>query len=80
MTDLVNPYASLVERRYAHVLGDGVNRADARLRRFARRDGDAVFCRLCDGDGVVLATANRLTADPVKKCSRCGGEGLEPPR
>lgn len=52
------------------------SRADARLRNFARREGDAVFCRECDGGGI-LASAH--SADGLRKCTRCGGEGLEPP-
>lgn len=53
-------------------------RADARLRTFARREGHAVFCRQCDGDGLILCTTHRLTSEPFRKCPRCGGEGLEP--
>lgn len=51
------------------------SRADHRLRSFARTEGDAVFCRLCDGQGVTIRDGR--TPEPVK-CSRCGGEGLEP--
>jgi hypothetical protein len=54
------------------------SRADANLRRFARVEGEAVFCRRCDGDGVVLLAAGRLHAEPIRQCPRCGGEGLEP--
>lgn len=52
-------------------------RADNLLRSFARVEGEAVFCRRCDGSGLVLAAGPTL--DPIRKCSRCGGEGLEPP-
>jgi len=51
-------------------------RADANLRSFCRREGAALFCAKCDGDGVVLAVVS-LVLQPVK-CTRCGGEGLEP--
>lgn len=53
-------------------------RADAKLRQFARREGDAVFCRCCDGAGFIACTTNRMRVDPIRKCPRCGGEGLEP--
>lgn len=52
-------------------------RADERLRQFARREGDAVFCRRCDGGGRVLTERHRPN-DPIKTCPRCHGEGLEP--
>lgn len=55
------------------------DRADARLRTFGRREGDAVFCRVCDGDGLVLYAGDRPRAEPFRKCTHCGGEGLEPP-
>lgn len=51
-------------------------RADAGLRRFARRVGDARMCRRCDGDGLVLYGLGPL--EP-RRCGRCGGKGLEPP-
>jgi hypothetical protein len=53
-------------------------RADVNLRRFARREGEATFCRQCDGAGVVESRTNRVCPDPIRKCPRCGGEGLEP--
>jgi DnaJ-class molecular chaperone len=63
--------------REFHLAANGVGRADRKLRKFPRRGGDAVMCRLCDGDGVILLT--RANIDPIRKCTRCGGEGLEPP-
>jgi len=51
------------------------DRADAGLRTFARREGEAVFCRECDGDGVTYSAHSN---DGLRKCPRCGGEGLEP--
>lgn len=60
---------------------DGVNRADLRLRSFGRREGEAVMCPRCDGDGLILANrsyhGDRMTLQPVK-CPTCGGEGLDP--
>lgn len=67
---------------------DGVNRADARLRPFGRREGDAVMCPRCDGAGVILGRemhwskgraleAGHLIPAPVK-CTVCGGDGLDP--
>jgi len=53
-------------------------RADTRLRRFPRVEGEAEFCRQCDGAGVVMASVNRSRPDPIRKCPRCKGEGLEP--
>jgi len=54
-------------------------RADRGLRVFADRIGDAVMCRKCRGDGVVMGRmAHQDFAEPIK-CKRCGGEGLEPP-
>ena len=54
------------------------SRADALLRPICRREGDAVFCSRCDGDGVTVKRAiNGEPAQPTK-CVRCGGEGLEP--
>lgn len=50
------------------------NRADARLRRFCRVEGEAVFCGDCDGGGLVSSKGH----EPIRKCPRCGGEGLEP--
>lgn len=44
--------------------------------RLCRRQGDAVFCRFCDGAGVRVQRLDG-TDQPVK-CERCGGEGLEP--
>lgn len=64
-----------LERRSAWAKGPPA-RADVGLRMIARREGDAVFCRACDGDGMVLS---RLGSTEPRKCSRCGGEGLEPP-
>jgi len=79
MPDNVTSYGSLVERRY-HTTADGVSRADAGLRRFARREGDAVYCRRCDGNGyLVRDSVFASILDPIK-CGRCGGEGLEPPK
>lgn len=63
------------ERHRLHREADGVNRADAGLRSVAREVGDAVMCRKCDGYGYFM---NPLREDPMK-CTRCGGEGLEPP-
>lgn len=54
------------------------DRADSRLRSFARKEGDAVFCRLCDGDGVIIRRAYARAVQQPVKCNRCGGEGLEP--
>lgn len=67
--------------RGVRMRADGVNRADQGLRDFARREGDAVFCRKCDGDGVVLRSiisspeAKRRDQKEPVKCTRCGGEG-----
>lgn len=77
------------ELRRAHVLADGVNRADARLRSFGTRIGDAVMCPRCDGGGWVVGrglcstaplnpyAAKELVTQPVK-CGYCNGEGLDP--
>ena len=51
-------------------------RADAKLRSFGRREGDATMCPRCDGDGVILCRG-RFTIEPMK-CPDCGGEGLDP--
>ena len=70
----MNAYTGRDDLRAAKVRCDGFGRADIGLRTFALREGDAVFCRRCDGQGYV-PSINRL--DPLK-CSRCNGEGLEP--
>lgn len=64
-----------------HRTADGVSRADLRLRSFGRRDGDAVMCPRCDGDGLILRQAGWSGLAPIIqpfKCETCGGEGLDP--
>lgn len=58
--------------------GGDPSRADARLRCFARSEGDAVFCRLCDGQQYIVRQVYGKTEQQPVKCSRCHGEGLEP--
>lgn len=64
------------------------SRADAGLRKFGPRIGDAVMCPKCEGSGVVKGRemhwyqgrtygAGQLIDAPVK-CPTCGGEGLDP--
>lgn len=66
----------LTENR--RIWSEGVaKRADEGLRSFSWQEGDAFMCRKCRGDGVVLAVVS-LVLQPIK-CTRCGGEGLEPP-
>lgn len=65
-----------------HRQAEGVNRADAGLRRFGRREGDAIMCPRCDGDGIVLRKTGWLGLEPLiepEKCPECGGEGLDWP-
>jgi len=74
-------------RRAEHVGADGVNRADARLRSFGPREGDAVMCPRCGGGGWIAERAPAYSArvyggktmmlQPVK-CPVCKGEGLDP--
>jgi len=74
-------------RRAEHVGADGVNRADARLRSFGPRVGDAVMCPRCDGGGWIAERARAqieraygggaMVLQPVK-CPVCKGEGLDP--
>ena len=66
---------ALYERRREWAQGVA-RRADENLRRLPPREGDARFCRKCEGDGVVLAVVD-LVLQPIS-CARCGGEGLEP--
>lgn len=77
-SDHVSIYGSIVEKKYR--IADGVKRADAKLRSFAppRREGDAVFCAECDGAGYVERSLYSMATDRIRKCGRCGGEGLEP--
>lgn len=68
-------YMEAVERRRAYTAVSTWNRADHGLRQIAMTEGDAVWCRKCDGSGYLSRGVDR---DPVK-CGRCFGEGLEPP-
>jgi predicted Zn-ribbon and HTH transcriptional regulator len=76
---------SWIEERRSHMAADGVNRADAGLRRFGRKVGEATMCPRCDGGGYVVGRAFGRTLkgrlemmdDPVK-CPTCKGEGLDP--
>ena len=72
----IDLYGSIADRD--HRLATGVNRADGRLRSFPRREGDAVFCGDCDGAGYVVRAKRSAYTEQIDKCSRCGGEGLEP--
>lgn len=76
-----------MDRRAEHVGADGVNRADARLRSFGPRVGDAVMCPRCEGGGWIAERAmaastqaygrREMLLQPVK-CPVCKGEGLDP--
>lgn len=67
-----------IAERAAERAGDP-SRADANIRLHPpRREGDASFCRRCDGDGVILKyQARSMMQEPVR-CPDCGGEGLDP--
>lgn len=74
--DHIDVYGSIADRQWRQA--DGVNRADVGLKRFPRREGDAVFCAECDGAGYTPRTKWSCETDRITKCARCGGEGLEP--
>lgn len=81
---MAEPDIGAEERDRRWRTAEGVNRADAGLRRFERYIGDAVMCFTCEGTGYVLRSSmhhegagSRPIVEPVK-CSTCGGEGLDP--
>lgn len=70
-------YVGRDEARRIRAEADGVTRADTGLRQIALREGDATFCRKCDG-ACYIERPSRHYLDHIMKCPRCGGEGLEP--
>lgn len=79
MPTMPAPFWTQSAARAAVRAADGVNRADHGLRAIATVIGDATMCRKCDGAGYVPRPDYGWDDDKIIKCTRCGGEGLEPP-